>query len=58
MAAFAADGTFTVDGRPLSASAYLLATGAEPPPPDLPGLDDVAYLTSTTAMELPCCRSL
>lgn len=53
VAAFAGDGTFTVDGRPLSASAYLLATGAEPARPDLPGLDDVAYLTSTTAMERP-----
>lgn len=52
VAAFADDGTFTVDGRPISASVYLLATGSEPARPDLPGLDDVAHLTSTTAMEL------
>lgn len=52
-AAFDAGGTLTVDGRPLSAQSYLLATGAEPARPDLPGLDEVHYLTSTTAMELP-----
>jgi len=51
-AAFAEDGTFTVDGRPLPATAYLLATGAEPARPELAGLDQVDYLTSTTAMEL------
>ena len=50
-AAFAGDGTFTVDGQPLPAGAYLLATGAEPAHPDLEGLDSVDYLTSTTAME-------
>lgn len=41
-----------VDGRALRAGAYLVATGAEPAIPDLPGLDQVEYLTSTTAMEL------
>jgi mercuric reductase len=51
-AAFDQDGVFTVDGRPLPAAAVLLATGAEPQRPDLPGLKDVSYLTSTTAMEL------
>lgn len=51
-AAFDQDGAFTVDGRPLPAGAVLLATGAEPQRPDLPGLEDVSYLTSTTAMEL------
>jgi len=50
-AAFAGDGTFTVDGQLLPAGAYLLATGAEPGHPDLPGLDSVDYLTSTTAMD-------
>ena len=40
-----------VDGRPLRARAYLLATGSEPDRPDLAGLDEVDYLTSTTAME-------
>ncbi|GAC1322777.1 MAG: mercury(II) reductase [Mycobacteriales bacterium] len=55
-AAFADDGTLTVDGQPVAATAYLLATGAEPARPDLPGLADIEYLTSTTAMaasELP-----
>ncbi|MHB8275588.1 MAG: FAD-dependent oxidoreductase [Dermatophilaceae bacterium] len=44
--------TLLVDGLALPASAYLIATGAEPAIPDLPGLSEVDYLTSTTAMEL------
>ena len=44
--------TLEVDGQPLRARAYLLATGAEPAVPALPGLDEVETLTSTTAMEL------
>lgn len=44
--------TLEVDGRALLASTYLLATGAEPRIPDLPGLAEAGYLTSTTAMEL------
>lgn len=44
--------TLEVDGRPLRARAYLVATGAVPDVPDLAGLPDVPYLTSTTAMEL------
>jgi mercuric reductase len=44
--------TLTVDGRPLPARAYLIATGAQPARPELPGLDEIDYLTSTTAMEL------
>ena len=51
LASFAGDGTFTIDGQALPAAAYLLATGAEPARPELPGLDQVDYLTSTTAME-------
>jgi mercuric reductase len=43
--------TMAVDGKPLRARTYLLATGSEPARPDIPGLDDVDYLTSTTAME-------
>jgi mercuric reductase len=43
--------TLTVDGTPLLARAYLIATGAEPARPELPGLDEIDYLTSTTAME-------
>ncbi len=51
-AAFDDAGTFTVDGEPVSATSFLLAAGAEPARADLPGLADVTYLTSTTAMEL------
>lgn len=40
-----------VDGEPKPAGAYLIATGAEPAVPHLPGLNGVDYLTSTTAME-------
>ena len=41
-----------VDGRRIEAVHYLVATGAEPRVPDIPGLADAGYLTSTTAMEL------
>jgi mercuric reductase len=50
-ARFTDEETLEVDGEQLRARAYLVATGAEPARPDLPGLDDVEYLTSTTAME-------
>jgi mercuric reductase len=50
-ARFTAEDALAVDGQPLPARAYLIATGAEPGRPDLPGLDGVDYLTSTTAME-------
>lgn len=42
------DGTTEV----IEAEHYLVATGAQPWVPELPGLDRVDYLTSTTAMEL------
>ncbi len=41
-----------VDGRRIEAARYLVATGAEPSIPDVPGLRESGYLTSTTAMEL------
>jgi mercuric reductase len=41
-----------VNGRRIEAAHYLVATGAEPHIPDIPGLRDSGYLTSTTAMEL------
>jgi mercuric reductase len=44
--------TLAVDGQPLRARAYIVATGAQPARPDLPGLNEVDWLTSTTAMEL------
>src|SRR5918996_2959986 len=40
-----------IDGRELAASTCLIATGAEPAIPPLPGLREAGYLTSTTAME-------
>ncbi|HEX5881027.1 MAG TPA: mercury(II) reductase [Actinomycetota bacterium] len=51
-ATFLDEDTLAVDGRPLPARAYLVATGSQPAVPDLPGLDQVDWLTSTTAMEL------
>jgi mercuric reductase len=50
-ARFTDEETLEVDGERLRARAYVIATGAEPAHPNLPGLDDVEYLTSTTAME-------
>jgi len=41
-----------VDGRRIQAAHYLVATGAEPHVPDIPGLAESGYLTSTSAMEL------
>jgi mercuric reductase len=52
-AAFTDLTTLLVDGRPIRAKSYLIATGAEPQVPAIPGLEQVDYLTSTTAMELP-----
>ncbi|MHA6524450.1 mercury(II) reductase [Tessaracoccus sp. G1721] len=52
IASFADPATLLVDGRPVHAGAYLVATGAEPHVPAIPGLEHVDYLTSTTAMAL------
>jgi mercuric reductase len=41
-----------VDGGRVEAAHYLIATGAEPDIPDIPGLAAGRYVTSTTAMEL------
>jgi mercuric reductase len=49
VASFENPTTLTVDGRELAASAYLIATGAEPTIPPLPGLREAGYLTSTAA---------
>lgn len=43
--------TLAVSGREIYSAKYLIATGAEPHVPLLPGLADAGYLTSTTAME-------
>lgn len=50
-ARFVDDRTMEVDGERLRAWAYVVATGAGPHVPDLPGLGRAAFLTSTTAME-------
>ena len=44
--------TVAVDGRELSARAIILATGAEPLVPPLPGLAQIGYLTSDTLWAL------
>jgi mercuric reductase len=41
-----------VDGRRLAATAFLVATGASPAAPPIPGLAEAGYLTSTTALQL------
>lgn len=50
-ATFVSEDSVVVDGREIRAGAYLIANGADPRVPDLPGLADAGYLTSTTAME-------
>ncbi|MGH9244878.1 MAG: mercury(II) reductase [Acidimicrobiales bacterium] len=44
--------TIEVDGEPLTATTYLIASGAHPAVPPIEGLAGVDYLTSTTALEL------
>ena len=41
-----------VDGERIGAAHYLVATGAAPSVPAVPGLAETGYLTSTTALEL------
>ena len=41
-----------VDSRNVGSSRFLIATGAGPWTPPIPGLDGVDYLTATTALEL------
>jgi mercuric reductase len=44
--------TVAVDGEPVSAEAILVAAGARPAVPPIPGLEQAGYLTSTSALEL------
>lgn len=44
--------TVSVGGQHFSAEAILVATGARPAIPTIPGLEEAGYLTSTTALEL------
>jgi mercuric reductase len=51
-ARFVNEETVEVDGRQITARNFLIATGASPAVPNIPGLKDVDYLVSTTALEL------
>lgn len=42
----------TADGEPIKAGKIVIATGATPTVPAIPGIEKIPYLTSTTAMEL------
>jgi mercuric reductase len=51
-ATFEDEETLRVGDRIIRAASYLISTGARPAVPPVPGLEEVGYLTSTTAMEL------
>jgi mercuric reductase len=51
-ARFTGPGEVDVDGRRVRAGRYLIATGASPDVPPVPGLAQAGYLTSATALEL------
>lgn len=51
-ASFEDERTLRVGDRRIRAGTYLVATGARPAVPEVPGLEEAGYLTSTTAMEL------
>jgi mercuric reductase len=52
-ASFADGRTLRVGGEDLRAGRYVLATGASPAVPPIPGLERIEYLTSTSALSLP-----
>lgn len=51
-AVFADADALVIDGKPLRADGYLIATGASPAVPPISGLAASDYLTNTTALEL------
>jgi mercuric reductase len=51
-ARFADEATIDAGGRTLRAGVYLVATGARPAVPAIPGLAEAGYLTSTSALAL------
>ncbi|QQE79995.1 mercury(II) reductase [Alicyclobacillus sp. SO9] len=51
-ARFVDEATVEVNGRKIKARNFLISTGASPAVPNIPGLKDVDYLVSTTALEL------
>ncbi len=46
------DGGVTVNSETLRAEKIIIATGSRPAVPDIPGIDEVSWLTSTSALEL------
>src|SRR5437762_8661536 len=44
--------TFEVDGRPLRARTFVIATGSRPAIPSIPGVESVRYLTNETIFDL------
>ncbi|MCM3711038.1 mercury(II) reductase [Sporosarcina luteola] len=51
-AKFVDEKTVEVNGIQLSAKRFLIATGASPAVPKIPGIEEVDYLTSTSLLEL------
>ncbi len=51
-ASFTASGSIEVDGEIIDAPKVIIATGSQPNIPDITGIDQVPFLTSTTALEL------
>jgi mercuric reductase len=51
-AAFSADGALKVDGSIIDAKKIIIATGTRAALPSINGIENVSYLTSTTALEL------
>ncbi len=49
---FVAPDRFTCEGKDINAHRFLIAAGASPSVPPIPGLEEAGYLTSTTALEL------
>ena len=51
-AKFVNENTVEVNGNQITAKRFLIATGASSTEPNIPGLDEVDYLTSTSLLEL------
>ena len=51
-ASFTENGALTVDGEVLDAGKIIIATGSQPHVPEIPGIESIPYLTSTTALEV------
>jgi pyruvate/2-oxoglutarate dehydrogenase complex dihydrolipoamide dehydrogenase (E3) component len=52
-ARFVAPGRIEVDGRPVTGRRFVIATGAAPLVPPIPGLGKVTYLTNETVFDQP-----